>query len=344
MGVRWLAPAALWLGVLVALPVAVHLLARRRRRMLRFPTLRFLDAASTPARRDWRVRDAAVLAVRVAALLAIAAAVAGPVIVTPARQARWDAQVARAIVVDASTADDPAVRAATLDEPAGPREVFVGGTVRQGLADASAWLAAQPVGRREIVVVGPLPRGSVTGEHLRDVPAGTGLRFVRAGALPPATHLRARVQLSGDRVWRSAETVTFTPSSTTVREASRERVDAPVLEARAASDGQRAADAAARAVLRRGVAIDAATRLPLTAAWTGDVDALAAEIDALTAATGDPLQVEPEPMDEDTLQGFTRPASPGRPSDPVDAGDRRVVWALVLVLLGLESWMRRRPV
>ncbi len=71
MGIAWLLPAAWWLGALVAVPVAVHLLARQRRRPLRFPTLRFIEAASAPSRRHWRVRDPGLLAVRSAILLAI---------------------------------------------------------------------------------------------------------------------------------------------------------------------------------------------------------------------------------------------------------------------------------
>ena len=53
---------------------------------------------------------------------------------------------------------------------------------------------------------------------------------------------------------------------------------------------------------------------------------------------------EPETIASDLLVRWSRPASPA----PIGSGgatdsDGRWVWVLALVLLGVETWMRRRP-
>ena len=51
-----------------------------------------------------------------------------------------------------------------------------------------------------------------------------------------------------------------------------------------------------------------------------------------------------EPIPSATLQRWTRtaPAEPPRPR-PEPPGDARVLWGLVLALLALETFVRRRP-
>lgn len=340
MRLAWLLPAALWLGALAALPVAVHLLARQQMRQVRFPTLRFLDAVAAPARRRWHVRDPRLLALRVAVVLAMAAALAGPVLVTPARQASWNEALARAVVTVPGLVEGPAVRQAAAGEAADVRR-FVTREVRQGVADAAAWLAAQPQGRREIVVVAPLTRGVLTPADLTTVPAGIGVRLVPAGAWPPADAPRERLVGDGERLWRVQEAVHFEDAATTVREVSRAPAPDGLLTVRADSAQRSDADAARRALLRRGVVLPPSGATPLDLAWTGDVHALALAADA--AAPGpDEDAVEPQGLSEAEMRQLSRPMAPRGDAPPRDTGDRRAVWALLLVLLAAETWVRSR--
>ena len=58
MSVSWITPAALIGLALAALPIAVHLLARQRARVLAYPSLRFLRETQLAA---WRRRSVACL-------------------------------------------------------------------------------------------------------------------------------------------------------------------------------------------------------------------------------------------------------------------------------------------
>ena len=336
MTLTWLTPAAWWLATLVAAPVIVHLLARQRRQRLRFPTVRFVDDIAAPARRRWVPRDPVLLAVRVALVLALAAALAAPLAVTPSRQARWNLPLAQALVV--TTAQDDGVSALPAGE--GEQRRFVSTDVRAGLADAAAWLTAHRFSRREIVVVGPLTRDALGPADVQALPADLGLRFVRTGALPADSVARVRMQLVDGTLWRIREMVTLDATSTTVREMWRVASADRVVDAVAAPAERDAADAARRAVLRRGVVFGGADSSPVAVPWTGDIAAFAAAIDA--QGGGDRV-AEPTPIDDATLAAMTRPPAPRGPSAPVDEGDRRLVWLVVLGLLGVETWMRRRP-
>ena len=341
MRAQWLLPAALWLGTLVALPLAVHLLARPWRPPLRFPTLRFLTTASAPARRRWQVRDPGLLAVRMAVVLVTAAAMAGPIWVTAARQAGWNARVARALVAPAALAS----RVATTEIPdrEGIVRAFVNDDVSQALADASAWVAAQGPSQREIVVIGPLSRAALSAAALEAVPADIGLRFERTSALPSNTRARDRLQLRAGTLWRINELVVAGEADTTVREMSRTPERRAIVDVQAAPDARVVADAAVRAVLRRGVVLTTPEATALSAPWTGQAAALAAWLDAQAIDGDAAARAEPVPFTDDELRALTRPPAPRGPSAAVDAGDRRVLWLVVLALLGFETWLRRRP-
>src|SRR5205807_1608529 len=98
----WLNPWA-WAGlVMVALPVAIHLLGRGHARVYKFPTLRFLDASRLMPTRRTRVRDLLLLVVRVAILASAVGALAQPLLLTDGRARALDRGLARAIVVDTS--------------------------------------------------------------------------------------------------------------------------------------------------------------------------------------------------------------------------------------------------
>lgn len=335
MALTWLAPAAWWLATLVALPVAVHLLARQRHRSQRFPTVRFLDDAAAPARRRWTPRDPWLLAVRVAIVLAVAAAMAAPLLVTPARQARWNAPLAQAIVVTPAGADGAAV---PLAANAGEQQRFVTADLRAGLADAAAWLSTHRFSRREIVIVAPLTRDALGPADVASLPADLGVRVVRTAAPPIAPVERVRAQLIEGTLWRITERVTLDDTGTTVRETARVASSARVIEPVATAETREAAEAARRAVLRRGVVITDAT--PIAVPWTGDITAFAAAVDA---HAGEGVGTDPAPIAAATLAAMTRPPRPRGPSAPVDEGDRRVVWLAVLALLAVETWLRRRP-
>ncbi len=343
MGIAWLLPAAWWLGVLVALPVAVHLLARQRPRPVRFPTLRFIEGASAPSRRHWRVRDPGLLAIRSATLLAIATALAGPMVVTAARQARWNARVARAVVVTPGGIADPAVAAAEVRGAEGIGRRVVTNDVAAGLADAAAWLQDQGPSRREIVVVGPLPRGALTAADAQALPAGFGLRFVRRGALAAPFREQMTARLVGDTLWRVTDAVTYDGASTTVRETARALAQHRTVEVTAPAAERPEAEAARRAVLRRGVWLASPAGASITVPWAGSVGAVAAAIDAATTTEGDRVDQESLAIADATLAEWTRAAAPPGAAAPVDAGDRRAVWLVVLALLALEWWWRRRP-
>ncbi len=342
MRAAWLVPAALWLAALVVLPIAAHLRSRPRRRQVRFPTTRFLDPSAAPARRHLRLRDPGLLAVRVAIVLAIAVALAGPVLVTATRQARWDAVIARAIVTTPEVASDPAVAAAGRRDAGGDLRRFVTADLRAGVADASAWLQGHGLTRREIVIVAPLTRGRLDMADARAVPADIGVRVVRAGARPPETFQRVRVQLVADTLWRLTEEITLDETGTSVREIAREAASGPVIETPAGPADRDAAAAARRAVLRRGVVQTWPDAAPISVPWTGNIDALAAALDARDGGDGGERR-DPAPADDDLVAALTRPPAPRAPAAPIDAGDRRLAWAAALLLLGVETWLRRRP-
>lgn len=334
MALTWLAPAAWWLATLVVLPVAVHLLARQRHQSQRFPTVRFLDDAAVPARRRWTPRDPWLLAVRLAIVLAVTAALAAPLLVTPGRQMRWDAPLAQAIVVTPAAAGGADVPAA--DD--GEQRRFETADLRAGVADAAAWLAAHRFSRREIVVVAPLTRDALGPADVAAVPADIGVRFTRTPSPPVTPATRVRAQLVDDTTWRITETVTVDDTGTTVRETARVASTARVIEPVATAEAREAAEAARRAVLRRGVVLSG--ERSIAAPWTGDIAAFAAAVDA---SAGEGLVADPAPIAEATLAAMTRPPRPRGPSAPVDEGDRRVAWLAVLGLLGLETWLRSRP-
>src|SRR5262249_34813461 len=140
--VIWINPIAT-LGLLaIAAPIVIHILARQKAERLPFPTLQFIRPSQLAAIRRRTLEDAALLAVRALIVAAAVAALAGPFLETAARRRAWDAQTIRADVT---------------------------GNLHEGLTRAVAWLDAQPPGRREIVVRGPLTIGSITTADLAAV-------------------------------------------------------------------------------------------------------------------------------------------------------------------------------
>jgi hypothetical protein len=86
-------------------PLVIHLLGRARYRSLEWGAMMFIDAAATPRFRDpGRMREWALLGVRMAAVSLLAIALARPVVdsVNASSPGAGEPRVAAAIVVDCS--------------------------------------------------------------------------------------------------------------------------------------------------------------------------------------------------------------------------------------------------
>ena len=338
MGVVFLQPWVWLLAVSVGLPVVIHLLARDRSRRVVFPTVRFLESTRLSAATRRTLRDWPLLLVRVAIVLVSVAALAGPVFVTPARQAAWTARVARAIVLD-----DRAAPPEDELRSAAPGATFARARVQDAVLDGLRWLSAQRPSRHEIVVLSQFKRGAVDAADFVDVPDGTGIRLVRTSDANGTRQREiSRLQLRDEGVVRVGERLAFGRTTTEAREGEVVPLDRELVRVVAPPDQQGEADAALRAVLRRGLRLPPAGLLePIQVEWPGDVARLAAAIEARMAA---PLDAwEPDVMSDAELAALARPARSNGDARPEDEGDRRTWWAALLVLMAVEVWMRRGP-
>src|SRR6185503_10274452 len=87
--------------LLLALPVLIHLLARRTAKLQRFPTLRFLGTSRLLPRWNPRLTDPLLLALRVLIIAAAVVALAQPAF-SPRADAGSPESVTRAVIVDTS--------------------------------------------------------------------------------------------------------------------------------------------------------------------------------------------------------------------------------------------------
>ncbi len=76
----FLAPWALGLAALAALPVVLHLFRRETRRRMAFPAIRYLRRARDRSARALKLRDRLLLAARMALVALLAVAAAGPLV------------------------------------------------------------------------------------------------------------------------------------------------------------------------------------------------------------------------------------------------------------------------
>jgi len=100
MGISFLAPMLLGAAALVAVPIALHLIMRRKPVPHAFPALRFLQQRALANRRRLQVSHLLLLLLRVAALALLALAFARPVLRGAAWLADGEAPVAAAFVFD----------------------------------------------------------------------------------------------------------------------------------------------------------------------------------------------------------------------------------------------------
>ncbi len=337
MSVAWLHPWVWLAGALVAVPIAIHLLARDRSRPVPFPSLRFLERTPLSAVARHRLQDIPLLLVRMAIVLLAVAALAGPILITPGRQAAWATHVARAVVSSERTAPaEDELRTARVGQS------FSRERVRDAVADAVRWLGAQGPATKEIVVLSSFRRGEVDAADFAGVPDGIAIRLERTGEAASVREREiSRLQLRGNAVNRVTERLSLGADTTGIVETRTQPVPDLPISVSAAPEDRRAADAGLRAVLRRGLRLPPSGLLQrIEVAWPGEAEGLARAIDAQVAAPLDDW--EPEFLNEAELAVMARPAAPVAEGTPVDEGDRRRAWGLVLILIGLETWMRGR--
>jgi aerotolerance regulator-like protein len=248
----WISPLALFALAATAAPILIHILIQRRAERFPFPTLRFLQPTRLAAIRRHVLEDPALLAVRAAILAAAALALAGPLLVTASRRQAWDRRVVRAIVADG----DPSAAAVVPDRDAGRPTVmmqrqFEGQSLADGIRRAVFWLETTPPGRREIVIVSPLPIGSLTQADISAVPNEIGVRFERNATLPSARTGAGGRLLTSERV--RAREVTLTGDRTSFRDEDADVVPVWPIDVVSPAKDRRAVEAAIAAVRSRDV-------------------------------------------------------------------------------------------
>ena len=253
----WLAPGAFAALALVAGPVLVHLLARRNARRLIFPATHFVRATQSAAVRLRRPSDIGLLLLRLAIVATAVLAAAQPLVVTPWRLARWNARVSRAVIVDTSRGlASPGVAPRLGDQEM--RDVFAArrldtSSLADGLERAGAWLERVPPSRREIVVISDFQLGTLADRDLAAIPAGVGLRLIRAG-IQPDTRRVASTPIEGWRggVWQATTTIDASGTRASWTRTGGAGVLSWISVAAAPADAA-AADRALRAALSLGV-------------------------------------------------------------------------------------------
>jgi hypothetical protein len=322
------------------LPIAIHLLVRQHARTVAFPSLRFLRETQLAALRRRTIQDAGLLLCRAAIVVVAAMALAGPVLETASRTAGYSARVSRAVVVS-SPVDESVV--SSLKANALAAASFVRPVIADSLADAMRWLDQQPASAREIVIVGALRRGSVAAGDLQAIPDDVGIRFqvVPVPAVPDAKW-PVLVRRNGT-LMRIDRAVHFDGDATHVTDGAGTPVRSDLVSITARPEDQPLAEAALRAALDAGVPwTDFEKRVVLT--WDAAPSPASSAADVVQAALAETAgrhhQVEPVIIAAEQLGKWSRPPGPVS-GTPGDEGDRRWLWAIALLLIGLETWLRR---
>jgi hypothetical protein len=166
--------------VALAIPLAIHLLGRRRARKVTLPTMRFAQGAHRASRTRVRLRQAGLLAARLAAVALAVVALAGPRVGGgEAGKARWALVLDNSAAMDALApgAERPAEAAATSrvePRPERPREQAQADAVpndRRRGGDGSTDERLADVARARLL------------EVLRRLPAGADVTLVRTDGL-----------------------------------------------------------------------------------------------------------------------------------------------------------------
>lgn len=362
MSVFWLAPAVLLGTLLVVVPIAIHLLARQQGRRVAYPSLRFVSPSALAAFRRRTVQDAALLACRMAIIVAAVLALAGPVLQTETRSAAHGSRVARAVILLPGT---PAEAAEAAAGDAFVSRTFARADPEDAIAGAVRWLDEQPPASREVVFTGAFRRGQLTTAGLRVIPPSTGIRFMTIpGGVAERDVVQPILRSQGDALVFEQRRVHLADDRTRVSPGPSTPAPGDLLRIEAAPDDRALADAAVRAALAEGVrwsqpgrvmvvwggadqavvqrTADGATlvRMNRPEPVSSAASAVIAAVEQVTAPLTDSL--EPVRIDEAQLRAWSR--APGAvPADarPADEGDRRWFWALALALMALEHVLRR---
>jgi hypothetical protein len=399
--IAWALPAAFAGLFLLAGPVLVHMLLRRNARRVVFPTSRFFAATQAAAVRFQRPSDIGLLVLRCAIVLTAVLAAAQPIVFGVWRTRAWNGRSARAVVLDTSRSMPSAAEAGRLADQemaAFASERFAAADLRDALSRAADWIARTPPARREIVVISDFQRGTLDRDALAAVPAGVGLRFIRAGRHPEERDVPLPV-IAGWRggAWQGAATIRgdAIEASWTRRGASiiewvgtrQARGDEPAARravAGAASFGIAPAPAGRRAVVAYAGAEPVAGDGPVATDWmlraelairrsdllrqTGATITTAEQADALvvhvSVGAADPMaaavaravmlalspaaivdrELEVATIPDAELAGWRRDPAPVTNVTAVPRGivsDARWLWGLALLLLAVETWVRR---
>jgi hypothetical protein len=362
MSIFWLAPAALFGILLVAVPIAIHLLVRQQGRRVDYPSLRFVQPSALAAFRRRTIQDALLLACRAAIIAAAAVALAGPVWQTASRTTAQGGRVARAVVLIPGTAPEAAAQAggdAFVSRP------FSRAHPVDAIADAVRWLDEQPPSSREIVVAGTLRRGSLSAGDLAAIPITTGVRFAPVATAAPRDVLLPVLRSTAGGLLFEQQSVHLSDDQTRVSSGASTPAPPDAVRVVAAPADQALADAALRAALAAGLRWSRADQRVLVV-WQGADDAavrqqssgasliqmerpmaastaasaMVSAIENVTATSMDSL--EPARISDEQLHAWSRPPG-GVPAGarPADEGDRRWLWGLVIALLALEHVLRR---
>jgi hypothetical protein len=127
-----------------------------------------------------------------------------PTLLATWRTARWNERIARAVVVDTSRSmpsPRDAARLADQEMNTFSSARFESADLRDALNRAAEWIKRTAPARREIVIVSDFQRGAIDQDAFGAVPAGVGLRFIRAGTRPA----RQEVPLPAISGWRGAQ-------------------------------------------------------------------------------------------------------------------------------------------
>ena len=363
----WLHPFAAIALLAVALPVVIHVLVRQRATRVPFPTLRFIQPHRLSSVRRHALEDLALLAVRAAILALAAAAIAGPFLTNAARRRAWDARTIRADVTDADVAVGLARAIAWLDrQPPARREIVVRGPLLIGTLTAADIAAIPaPIGLRfERSVTAPASRslpatavaqdGRVVERETTLSGERTSVRDVRASAAALLD-----IELAGppdqgdavDQLRRSLQTerVALPLANRTARVVFADTMRS--AEGQSSASTPWMADAAAR------IARDTNGNVNLRFRFEGQrlvilTDMAPTDSRAMTLVrtvarglgpTIERAADEIVPIPDAQLAAWTREAGPASvpTREMIDRDDRRWLWAAVLLLMALESWLRR---
>lgn len=379
----WAQPWA-WLGLTgLAVPIAIHLLARHQAARTLFPSLRFIDVAEVLFIRRQRLTDIPLLLVRLTLVAMAVTAFAGPR--WPMSGGNATGPMSLAVVVDTSAgalgdAGPAAARAAA--QSAASSTIVEAESLPAGITSATAWLARQ-TGRREMLIVSDFQRGSLDAAAIAAVPAGVGLRFhvlpmfapkrldgfelrgersrmvwpvpPSGVPLPLAVKAGARQARADAMLSAVASLIITAPVDATARRATIVLPSAPEYAPLAASAPP--IDHPWMFEVMRPLLNDGATRAHVTPmSVSGELtvlvddepdSVLSAGIAAsMLGALLQPLpwsEFEPETIAPETLRGWERAPS-ASPGANAGEAQGRWLWLAVLFLLVLETWMRRQIV